>query len=232
MSSESKTKILDDINTRIKREVCHKTITELSDDKLMCEYKNCKSVKNATKKLDIILEKYVDSDTKQKIIQEYLLQLIPAGTKGVIRGNRFNSIVKTSIMSFELDTNVFEICFERKCPSHPTAEIPDWYILEKSTNKLLIGMNQLDLISGGHQLNRGSKYLIDNEHNTSNSKLLCVICNDVEFKNTKNKAFKLFEIGFKNNTLCYLNNLRNIIDLYFAGFRPCETTLPLASLGQ
>jgi len=31
----------------------------------------------------------------------------------------------------------------------------------------------------------------------------------------KNKAYKLFEIGFENNTLCYLNNLQNIIISYF-----------------
>jgi hypothetical protein len=51
----------------------------------MCEYKKCKSVKNEIKKLSNVLEKYIDEETKTKIIEEYLLQLIPAGTKGVIR---------------------------------------------------------------------------------------------------------------------------------------------------
>jgi hypothetical protein len=78
--------------------------------------------------------------------------------------------------------------------------------LEKLTNKIIIGMNQLDLTSGGHQLNRGYKYLIDNKHNKENSKLLCVICNEIQFKSNKNKAYKLFEIGFENNTLCYLHH--------------------------
>lgn len=50
--------------------------------------------------------------------------------------------------------------------------------------------------------------------NNEKIKLLCVVCNDIYFKN-KNKAFKLFQIGFKNNTLCYLNNLDNIIVSYF-----------------
>ena len=36
---------------------------------------------------------------------------------------------------------------------------------EIETNKIIIGMNQLDIINGGHQINRGSKYLIDNNHN-------------------------------------------------------------------
>jgi hypothetical protein len=207
---------MEDINTRIKQEVCYETLEELSDAKLMSEYKDCNSVKNEIKKLSDVLEKYIDEETKQKIIQDYLLQLIPAGTKGVIRGNKFNNIVKQIITKLALDTDRFEFCFEKKCEGHFTSEIPDWYILEKSTNKIIIGMNQLDLTSGGHQLNRGYKYLIDNKHNTENSKLLCVICNEIQFKSNKNKAYKLFETGFKSNTLCYLNNLQNIITSYFS----------------
>lgn len=207
---------MDYINTRIKQEVCYETLEKLTDVKLMCEYKDCNSVKNEIQKLSDVLGKYMDEETKQKIIQEYLLQLIPAGTKGVIRGNKFNYIVKKFITELLLDAERFEICFEKKCEGHITTEIPDWYILEKSTNKIIIGMNQLDLHSGGQQINRGYKYLFDNKHNNKSSKLLCVICNEIQFKSIKNKAYKLFEIGFTNNTLCYLNNLQNNIISYFS----------------
>lgn len=87
--------------------------------------------------------------------------------------------------------------------------------MEKSTDKILIGMNQLDLWNGGQQLNRFSKYIENNKHNNEKSKLLCIVCNEIQFKSKNNKCYKLFEMGFKNNTLCYLNNLRNIITLYF-----------------
>ena len=73
--------VIEDINARIKQEVCYETLEELTDTKLMCEYKDCNSVKNEIKKLSDVLGKYIDEETKQKIIQEYLLQLIPAGTK-------------------------------------------------------------------------------------------------------------------------------------------------------
>ena len=119
------------INARIKQEVCYETLEELTDAKLMCEYKDCNSVKNEIKKLSDVLGKYIDEETKQKIIQEYLLQLIPAGTKGVIRGNNFNNIVKQFITKFALDADRFEIRFEKKCEGHFTTEIPDWYIMEK-----------------------------------------------------------------------------------------------------
>ena len=202
---------LSTINSRIKQEICYKTLDELTDAKLLDDYKNCSSVKKEITKLNDVLDKYIDEETKQKILQDYLLQLIPAGTKGVIRGNKFNNIVKQYITKLQLDPDKFEICFEKNCEYCITAEIPDWYILEKSVNKVIIGMNQLDLWGGGHQLNRGSKYL---EYNANNSKLLCVVCNEIQFKR-KNKAFRLFETGFKNNTLCYLNNLKNIIISYF-----------------
>jgi hypothetical protein len=203
------------INARIKQEICYKTLDELTDEKLLSDYKECNSVKNEINKLGNIIGKYVDEDVKQKIIQEYLLHLIPAGTKGVIRGNKFNNIVKSYITKLELDSDRFEICFEKKCVNHFTTEIPDWYILEKSSNKIIIGMNQLDLWQGGQQINRGSKYIENNKHNNDNSKLLCVVCNEIQFKSIKNKAYKLFETGFTNNTLCYLNNLQNIITMYF-----------------
>jgi len=206
---------IEEINSRIKQEICYETLENLTDEKLMSEYKNCNSVKNEIKKLSDVLEKYVNEGTKQKIIQDYLLELIPAGTKGVIRGNKFNNIIKQYITKLELDTERFDICFEKKCETHYTSEIPDWYILEKSTNKIIIGMNQLDIWGGGQQLNRGYKYLIDNKHNNDNSKLLCVVCNEIQFKSKKNKAYKLFETGFENNTLTYLNNLKHIIISYF-----------------
>ena len=53
--------------------------------------------------------------------------------------------------------------------------------------------------------------LINNKYNTENSKLLCVVCNYIELKNNTKKVYKIFESGFSNNTICYINNLENII---------------------
>ena len=206
---------MEEINARINSEICRDTLLKLSDENLLCEYMNCQSVKNEIAHLDNTLDKYVNEETKQHIIKDYLLKLIPAGTKGVIRGNKFNNIVKSYIEILCLNHERFEICFEKKCEHHITSEIPDWYVREITTNKIIIGMNQLDLWNGGQQLNRGFKYLEDNKHNNEYSKLLCVVCNPQQFKSKNGKAYKLFKIGFENNTLCYLNNLQNIITSYF-----------------
>ena len=207
---------VDSINERINKEVCETTIDKLTDENLIEEYKECKSVINEIEKLKEILKKNkINNNTIDTIITEYLPNLVPPGTKGVIRGNMFNKIVEKTINEMKLNKKRFEICFEKQCISCITDEKPDWYILEKSTGKVLIGMNQLDLWQGGQQFNRGSKYLIDNKHNTEKSKLLCVICNKTKLASDKNKVFKLFEIGYKNDTLCYLKNLNNIIVKFF-----------------
>jgi len=204
------------INNRIDKDFCVDTVNKLEDTYLINEYKECKSVKNRINNLKIILEKYnIETDKKELIINDYILELIPPGTKGVIRGNKFNNIVKQTVNNLKLNNERFEIKFEKQCKTCITSEIPDWYILEKISGKVIIGMNQLDLWGGGQQTNRGSKYLINNNINTEKSKLLCVVCNKIKFNSDKNKAYKLFEIGFLNNTLCYLKNIEIIINKFF-----------------
>ena len=203
------------MNTKIGEQICHNTINLLKDENLLNEYKEYPSVKNSIEEFSQLLKKHnIEPEKIKLIVDEYIFKLIPAGTKGVIRGNRFNKIVKEEIINMELDKERFEICFEKICETRITTEKPDWYILEKSTGKVIIGMNQLDLWGGGQQSNRGSKYLINNIYNTEKSKLLCVVCNDYTNK-SKNNTYKLFEIGFTNNTLCYLKNIKQIIVSYF-----------------
>jgi hypothetical protein len=197
------------INKRIENEICYTTIKKLEDSNLMKEYIKSKSVKKNIKELsDILHNHFIDNNTINLIINDYLPKLIPPGTKGVIRGNMFNKIVKHKILAINLDPNKFLIEFEKKLELYSTDEIPDWYILDKTTKKFLIGYNQIDLWSGGHQLNRGFNYI-----NKKNS--LCVICNYIEIKKTNNKIYELFNIGFSNNSLCYINNLNNIIIKFF-----------------
>lgn len=211
------------INALIQSQVCHETIGQLSDESLMPLYLETDSVKHRIELEYAFLDTFISLLTqhspeaaKKIIMKDRILQLIPAGTKGVMRGIQFNKIVKDKISTFGLCPERFDIQFEKQCPLNTTSEIPDWYILEKETGRAIIGMNQLDLWSGGHQTNRGSKYVIKSEHNTETIKLVCVICNYTQLKSNKSKEYKLFEIGFQNDTLCYLNNLQNIIANYYS----------------
>lgn len=251
---------LDEINARIKREVCYETIENLSDAKLIDKYMQSKSLRAEILQFTQHLEKHIDNQTTiDEILRGYVHKLIPAGTKGYIRGNQFNKIVKKYIQNLDLEPR-YEIYFE-KHPQYPkqdsiqepihhktaerkivvsldnrdevgnlnmrkTAEIPDWYIYDTETQKLLIGMNQLDLWKGGQQTNRGFNYInhpinknCENNKNGKNYnpvKLVCVVCNDVTITTCGTKVYEIFTQGFKHNTLCYLKNLGNIIREFFS----------------
>lgn len=201
------------INVRIEHEFCLDTYLQLSDNNMMKDYIECPSVINKIKTLDIILNKYVNADIKYAIINDYINYLIPPGTKGVIRGNKFNSIIKNCIINMGLDKDRFVLEFEKNCPHYNTLERPDWFIYDNVSKKVIIGMNQLDLWNGGHQINRGNKYILEG-NNTDLLKTLCVVCNKVEVKK-HNKIYNILEKGFRNNTLCYIKNLPTIINNFF-----------------
>jgi hypothetical protein len=212
------------INDRIKKEICYDTIKNLNDENLLNDYKKSTSVKIKIKKLnDILIKNNVDNIKIDNIIMDYLQELIPPGLKGVIRGNKFNYYVKNKLLKMQfLNKERFDILFEKQYPENNTTEIPDWYIHDKESKKTLIGMNQLDFWNGGQQSNRGSKYILSDlcfTKQDNNCKLVCVICNEYKINSDKTKFYKIFNIGFSNNKLCYLNNLENIIKDYFKNIK-------------
>jgi len=200
------------IQDTIELQYCKDTEEKLTDESLQTEYLKCQSVKNQVTELISIMKKTLTKEQIRPIIIEYLPKLIPPGTKGVIRGKMFNFIVKDHLENMSLDADRFELAFEKKSIHHETDEIPDWYVYDRLSNKIIIGMNQIDLWSGGHQINRGSKYI--HRSNTENIKLVCVVCNHTIIKG-KNKTYNLFNAGFTNKTLCYLKGLNSIINEFF-----------------
>lgn len=218
LKNDNKKKIIlniDYINNRIKKEICYEAINKLKDENLLEVYKNQKSVKSKINYYkNILKEEDVEDKKIDNILNKTMLTLIPPGTKGVVRGCEFNKIVKEYILNRGLSQERFIIEFEKNNKLYNTNEIPDWYIQDKETNKVMIGMNQLDLWSGGQQINRGSKYVI-NDKQTKKNKLVSVVCNEVIIKSYKNKVYKLFNEGYKKNNLCYLNGLNNIINKFF-----------------
>lgn len=211
------TKSLVSINTRIQEMVCSDTIIQMNDENIHNLCLESPSVKRNIDDLQNILSisETLNKDHKHAFLMENLAKyLIPPGTKGALRGKKFNDLVMKHILELNLPESRFEIRFEEKCKHCLTYEIPDWYIHDTLKNKTLIGMNQMDLWGGGQQLNRGFKYLIDNKLNTKRTKILCVVCNDVTIK-SKNKVYELLKIGIKNKTICYMTNLEKTITDYF-----------------
>lgn len=202
------------INARIGCEFSASAADALTDAALMDVYLASNAMKRQTCQLANILSKHgVDDATSAAIISDYSGALIQPSLKGQIRGTTFNKIVEACIIDMHLNQQRFEVAFETKCTHAPTDEIPDWFIREKATDRVIVGMNQLDLWSGGQQSNRGSKYILRTE--LPKGKLVAVVCNRVRIKNTHSKMYRLFDRGFRDDTLCYLGALPRIITDYF-----------------
>lgn len=203
------------INTRIENEYDKFLENQLSDDMLFDEYIQSKSVKNKVKEcIKCIQHVGIEQDKQDKLIRQMIPLIISPGLKGVIRGRMLNNLIQHYIKQLNLNEERFLIDFEKQHEKYKTNEIPDWYIYDKYTDKILIGMNQIDLWSGGHQTNRASHYLFHESSNKEYVKIVCVISKFVKVK-TKNRVFKIFHQGFQNNTLCYIGGLVSLISTYF-----------------
>ena len=212
---------MNNILNRINEEICYDTIEQLKDENLMDDFFKQQSVKNSINLCKTLLQKTlcensISEDEVYNIttsfINNYIHHLIPPGTKGVIRGNKFNNIIKNKINSFNLNPDQFKVSFEQVLEHF--GERPDWIIEDVLHNKKIVGMNQIDLWSGGQQSNRGDKYVGSNS-DTENIKLLAIVCSNPNITSNKTKKFKLFKKGFETNTICYINNLHNIIKTFF-----------------
>jgi hypothetical protein len=188
----------------------------LSDKTLLDKCVEHNGFKKKAKKLEAILKKNNNTNRQiENIIKDYIDELVPAGTKGVVRGNKFNNIVKETLLrSFEEDR--YELAFEKNC-EFPFSEIPDWYIKDKVTKQIIVGYNQIDLWRGGAQLNRASKYIMDDnfhlKYEDENVKVLSVVCNKLTVKSETNKPFKIMKYGVNMGRVCYIKNLVRTIDL-------------------
>ena len=215
---------LENLNKIIIEQYSQDIVNELSDKSLMEFYLSSNSTIEKYNKISNCIEqllyksKHMNSsdfiDYKKQMIINLTTLTIQPGTKGAIRGNLFNKLVKNKILSIkEKYANIIDVSFEKYLKNDDSKERPDFVIYNKINNKYIIGMNQVDLWNGGQQLNRASNYLDNSKNN--NKKTLCVIANKYECKNTKNKSFKLMKYGFDNYRICYINYIENVMLKFF-----------------
>lgn len=130
--------------------------------------------------------------------------LVPAGTKGVVRGIAFNRIVRQHLETHK--GHGWELHFEEHCPAVPTMEKPDWWVCHRDSH--VVGFNQIDLWSGGAQTNRGNKYLSDAFHTLPpRAHILCVVGSPIPlFPNSQHKQ-EWFCKAVQEKWLCYTSGL-------------------------
>jgi hypothetical protein len=191
----------------------YKEISDLDDDILISEYCDTISVKKQLNKIKQTLREYNISHVNCCKIARKLL-IIPPGTKSHIRGCKFNKIISQEIKKIikRLKLNV-ELTIEKK--HNLFHEIPDWII--SNNKKILVGYNQISLFGGGHQLNRGSKYILDDALHTKLSKykikMVCVV-KDLP-KTRQGKSYNILLKGIKTKRLYCIRGIKNLMKEYF-----------------
>lgn len=183
----------------------------LSDQYLWTLYEKQPSVCKRREKTRIDLcNAGFDTDQVSLILKVISPLLIPSGTKGVVRGNKINQMVKNDLeKSFSSDQ--YKIVFETKHEFHHTTEKPDFIVYNLHNNRSVIGFNQRDLWSGGAQMNRASKYIDSEEFHTTpdNVKILSVVCSTLSM--CKGKKKYLYDRGINTKRMCYIGKMAEII---------------------
>jgi hypothetical protein len=199
-----------ELNKFIKEQ--YKELPELNDEYLIANY--CKS-KSVIKRNNLIKSILLDAGLSHskccEISRKLLINVIvPPGTKSTIRGNRFNNIIAKELKKY---TKKLSLEIEVKHPMFH--EIPDWII--SKNNKILVGFNQISLFGGGHQLNRGSKYILDESFhrklNKANIKMVCIV-KDLPINKT-GKSRDILLKGIQKKRLYCIGGLKTMINNYF-----------------
>jgi hypothetical protein len=207
---------LNELNNFINTQYCHDTEVELCDEKIIadCISSQHASVNSLTQSLHEILKEHCAGIETTKLHHALLCKFIPPGLKSVVRGLKFNNLVGKKLKDILVHHTFMRLELETKCDG--LYERPDWILTNTVNGRKLVGYNQIDLWSGGHQINRASKYVIDDllhtELNTKDVFVVSVVCNHVIIKTKKSKMYETFCRGIQHNRLVYINGIDDVVN--------------------
>lgn len=185
----------------------------VQDYKLYDKYMQCKACQLLKGNVADILSKNIeDAATVEKITQKIVSANIPPSVKSCVRGKFINDHVRKCLMK-EADALGCAVTFEKKHPC--VSEIPDWTLTWGE--QTYIGFNQYDLWGGGAQLNRCSKYVMDDAlHSRLAKKNIYIICivvrryRDAKPRSTS-KAHTMILKGVKTKRLFWLKGFKTFL---------------------
>lgn len=204
------------VNDRLRDDVCRDTLAAISDETLSPLFEQSPDIKKLLRGIDdVLFVADIHASVHANIYNRIRPLLIPEAVKTATRIRVFYEIVETAITAIGLSSDRFDVAFNTRCPLPAVDHVPDWYILEKATNKLLVGMNQLNLSGRSNHTRRATAYIESGADDNSNLKYLCVLGNH-ERALVKGPTHALFVAGFKHTTICFVKQLRDVITAYFA----------------
>lgn len=187
----------------------------IDDEVLYSLYKETQSVKQRSNDIKMILMSHGISFLKSSIIVKQLFPyIVPAGVKSKIKGDVFNRLVKDKLEYITKRSPIHRLQVYFETPCVECQEIPDWYIEDTTRKRLYIGYNQIDMWSGGHQVNRCGKYVMDDTlHRRLGRKgirMICVVAKDIPL-HAHTKVACMLRKGVSTKRLCHISDLEKTL---------------------
>lgn len=154
------------------------------------------------------------SNTKQSVLVEKLMtHFVSHGIKSSLRGIQFNKEVAKIIKPLVMRKRHIVFTLE---PTHKLLfEKPDWMLYNINTRSTIVGYNQIDLWSGGHQINRGAKYILDKALHAKLSrhkvKLVAVVAGGPSSLKEDTKKYNIINTGIEKNRLFTPSTIQALI---------------------
>ena len=201
---------IEEINEAILEQYDRHTDSKFSDNALMTQYLASPAVKDRIQgKLEQAIEGMeLDKRQKRIFMRKIMPLVIPPGVKANIRGNIFNKYIKNILLRFACTRKKMDVAFEKKVQGFP--EIADWVL--NIDGKQIVGYNQLDIWNGGAQINRASKYILDDTLHARMKKkniyIVCIVARKLMIKNCDSKIANIVNTGLKKDRLMWPKGLK------------------------
>ena len=177
--------------SKIDDEEIHR-IDERTMNKILTGETYNNKLRELKRNLDLLPDLTIESLNENEFIRNLLI--VPQ-SKATNRGNSFNEDVVNEFK--RILPEEAKICSEYEHSKYD--ERLDVYI--EYNGKSLCVFNQIDLWTGGEQLNRCSKYL--NVDDKDNDELLCIVVNKPTFKSKKSKAYKFISNNYGKHVIWF-----------------------------
>lgn len=155
----------------------------------------------------------ISTNRRQMLVSKLMKHFVPHGIKSSLHGIQFNKEVSKRITP--IVKRKPHIIFSLE-PTHKLLfEKPDWMLYNTRTRSTLVGYNQIDLWTGGHQINRGAKYILDKALHAKLSrhkvKLVAIVAGPPATLTPGTKKYDIINTGIEKRRLFTPSTLPSLI---------------------
>lgn len=157
-------------------------------------------------------------NVQDRILKKLIPFIIPQGTKGNVRGNTLNEMVKERLLAItkRKKNKHIKVAFETipKELKGIIHERPDWIV--EGRDSMVVGYTQVDLWGGGQQINRAAKYVLNDALHKRlgkmNVKLVCLVSKKPTLSTKKCKTQMVIKKGLKTGRIILPKSLVNVVN--------------------